>query len=279
METEPQNREMTIRDLMRHTSGLTYGFFGDTPVDKAYRDGGFLSPDLPLDDFVKRLAAVPLLAQPGEKWIYSVSVDVQGYLVEYFSGMKFDAYLEQKIFAPLGMTDTGFYVPEDKKDRFVQIYTFDKNKQLVPASVQDFTQNTTFKSGGGGLVSTTEDYWKFAQMLLGGGQYHGIQLLKPETVELMAQNHLPEQIKGLGGENKVGFGLNFSVLQNQSADSKSGSNGTFAWGGMANTVFWIDPKEELIVLFMTNILPSGVYPFRQDMKDQIYPIVNRSAED
>ncbi|GHF16852.1 serine hydrolase [Kordiimonas sediminis] len=277
MQTEPQARPMTILDLMRHTSGMTYGAFGNTPVDQAYRKAEVLTEDINLQQFVDRVAAIPLLAQPGEKWIYSVSVDVQGYLVELFSGMTLDQYFEEKIFKPLGMKDTGFYVPEEKTDRFVEIYTYDDAGALIPADGPDFTRNFAFKSGGGGLVSTTRDYWKFSQMLLNKGTLGTATVLKPETIDLMVQNHLPAHIKGIAGQDKLGFGLNFSVLQNSPEGSSRGSNGMFAWGGMANTVFWVDPKEQLIALFMTNVLPSQVFPFREELQRLIYPLRDDSA--
>lgn len=274
IKTVPTKREATIRDLMRHTAGLTYGFFGDTPVDRSYRASGMLDPKNDLKKLINQLGKQPLLYQPGEAWVYSLSVDVQGRLVEVLSGMELDAFFEKRIFAPLGMKDTGFYVKPDQKDRFSEIYGIDKEKGLTAYRgdfFQDYMVNPKLLSGGGGLVSTTADYWRFAQMIANGGALDGVQILKPETVSLMADDHLPDTLNGIaGGKAGLGFGLNFAVVKDVAKNGGSGRVGEYFWGGMANTLFWIDPEEEIVALLMTNILPSNVFPLRNDMRKYVY---------
>jgi len=268
MLTEPAAREVTIRDLMRHTAGLSYGVFSETPVDMSYRKNQLIGVDQPLGDWVPRLAEEPLLYQPGGAWVYSLAVDVQGYLVEVLSGQTFDAFLAERLFEPLSMKDTAFYVPEGKVDRFVGIYDFDKEKGLAPTQnplIQDFTKEPLFKSGGGGLVSTTTDYWRFAQMMANGGELDGVRILKPETVELMRTDQLPEGVNGIGGKGVIGFGLDFAVVKNAEAFG-GGNAGEYYWGGMANTVFWIDPVDEVVAIFMANVLPYGAIDPRTPMR-------------
>lgn len=271
MKTVAANRPITIRDLMTHTAGMTYGFFSETPVDMAYRKAGILSYEDTNETFVNKLAKIPLLVQPGTRWIYSVSVDVQGRLIEVLSGKPLDTFLRERVFTPLGMKDTGFYAGPMQKDRLVQVYTINKEKALVPFTewpLPSFTEDPAFKSGGGGLVSTTMDYWKFAQMMLNGGTLDGTRLLKPSTVALMTKDHLPE---GIQTSNKaMRFGLGFAVLKGLPADGSMGNDGEYNWGGMANTVFWIDPKEKIVALFMTNMLPGQLYPFRAEFKKLVY---------
>ncbi|WND02643.1 serine hydrolase domain-containing protein [Temperatibacter marinus] len=274
MKTVDMEREMTVRDLLTHTAGLSYGWFSETPVDMLYRSSELLAPHLSTKEFISRLSKIPLLVQPGSRWIYSVSVDVQGYLIEVLSGMPLDQYLREKIFNPLGMKDTGFHVPEANLDRFVEVYTLDKDKGLIPlpaGTIQDFTKKPAFHSGGGGLVSTTFDYLAFAKMILNKGSHKGKKLLSPETVDLMGQNHLPKGVYA-NPEKTMGFGLGLAVLEGLPADGSKGSNGELNWGGMANTVFWIDPQEDLIAIFMTNMLPFGLLPFREEFKARIYPL-------
>lgn len=272
-ETVPATREITIRDLMRHTAGLTYGVFGDTPVDKSYLKNQLIGVDQPLSEWVPKLARQPLLYQPGAAWVYSLSVEVQGYLVEVLSGQPFDAFLKERLFDPLGMHDTDFYVPADKLDRFVGIYELDDEKKLRASKsklLQDYSINPQFKSGGGGLVSTTADYWKFAQMVANGGSLDGITFLTPQTVAMMARNQLPEALPGIaGGKRGLGFGLDFAVVLDPEKYGNTGEVGEFFWGGMANTVFWIDPTHDIVAILMTNILPSGVYEVRNEMRTYV----------
>lgn len=275
VETVPAKREATIRDLMRHTAGLTYGFFGDTPVDRMYRASGMFAADKDLNQLSVELGKQPLLYHPGEAWVYSLSVDVQGRLVEVLSGMTLDRFFEERIFKPLGMKDTGFQVRKDQLDRFAELYSFDPDGKMVPYRgdmFQDYTAKPSVLSGGGGLVSTTEDYWRFAQMVANGGELDGVRILKPETVALMAKDQLPSNLDGIaGGKQGLGFGLNFAVVKDVKKAGKGyGRVGEFFWGGMANTVFWIDPEEEVVALLMVNVLPSGMLPFRNDMRRLVY---------
>lgn len=278
-ETVAVKREMTIRDLMRHTSGLTYGLFGDSPVDRAYRGAGLFAEGTDLETLVNKLAEQPLLYQPGEAWVYSLATDVLGRLVEVLSGQPLDVFFAERIFKPLGMTDTGFQVRPDQMSRFVELYAVDNEKGLTAYRGDmfvDFTKRPTFLSGGGGLVSTTLDYYKFAQMIANSGTLNGVRLLKKETVDMMRQDQLPDSLNGIaGGKQGLGFGLNFAVVNDVSKLGSAGRKGEFFWGGMANTLFWIDPDEKLVAMMMTNILPSGLYPLRKDMRNFVYGALTR----
>ena len=261
-------RQPTIRDLLRHTAGMTYGVFGNTEVDQKYRELGLLVDHPDLQDFVTKLGQAPLQYEPGSRWHYSVSVDVQGRLVEAVSGMRFGEFLEKRIFAPLGMTDTSFTVPEDKSDRLAQLYSpkgtpegtsawlrRNTSTELVVAQEmanRNFRPGATFESGGGGLVSTSADYLRFAQMMLNGGELDGVRLLSPKTVELMTTDHLGGMSFGRPG---VGFGLGFAVTLDQGELGELGSTGEYNWGGAAGTRFWVDPEEELIGVFMVQSIP------------------------
>jgi len=277
LETEPAKREMTIRDLMRHTSGLSYGLFSDTPVDRAYRGAGLFGPEVDLKTLVNKLAEQPLLYHPGEAWVYSLATDVQGRLIEILSGQSLDTFFETRIFKPLGMKDTGFYVQADQRDRFAEIYALNTEKKLTAYRgdmFADLKEKPTFLSAGGGLVSTTLDYWRFAQMVANGGELGGVRLLKKSTVDMMRQDQLPESLEGIaGGERGMGFGLNFAIVKDIKKGGSKGRSGEYFWGGMANTLFWIDPKEDVVAVLMTNILPSGVYPLRKDMHDFVYDAI------
>jgi CubicO group peptidase (beta-lactamase class C family) len=280
--TEPCARPMTVRDLLTHTSGLTYGFLERTNVDAAYRKLGVGGPAGTLADMVGQLAGLPLEFSPGTRWNYSVSTDVLGYLVEVLSGRSFDRFLEERIFAPLGMTDTAFTVPDDKADRLAASYRRapDKSLELVEAAdASPYRRPRTFFSGGGGLVSTASDYLRFAQMLLNGGVLDGERVLGPRTLALMTQNHLPgaQDLAALATGafsettyDGTGFGLGFWVLLDQARAQSVSSPGEFGWGGMASTVFWVDPAEDLIVLFLTQLTPSGTFDFRGQLRSIVY---------
>ena len=275
LQTVPVKQEATIRNLLTHTAGLTYGVFGNTPIDQLYLKTGIFNPELTLAEQSKLLGGLPLLYQPGEAWVYSLSVDVQGRLIEVLSGQSLGEFFADRIFKPLGMTDTGFYVREDQLDRFVEIYAPDEGQKELIAYRGDFYSDFTVapksESGGGGLVSSTLDYWKFAQMVANGGELNGVRILKESTVDLMRRDHLPGNLNGIaGGTQGLGFGLGFAVVKDVSKQGGKTNAGEFFWGGMANTIFWIDPKDELVAIFMTNILPSGLYPLRNELRDQIY---------
>jgi CubicO group peptidase (beta-lactamase class C family) len=266
LKTAPAKRPITIRDLLRHTAGLTYGFFSETLVDKEYRKAKILS-DLNLSEFVTHLAQIPLAYEPGTRWHYSVSVDVLGRLVEVLSGKSFDQFLQERIFNPLNMQDTGFYVPAAKKDRLAKLYSPTKEGKIKPATIcatrqecverfpdaaPSYLEPPTLLSGGGGLVSTAHDYLLFCQMLLNQGHYDGKRLLSRKTVQLMSSDNLGTIPSAMPG---YGFGLGFAVSRAPGEAGIMGSPGEFNWGGAAGTRFWIDPQEELIGIFMIQILP------------------------
>ncbi|MDB0050302.1 beta-lactamase family protein [Pseudomonadales bacterium] len=266
-QTRKPTRQPTIRDLMTHTAGLTYGVFGNTEVDQAYRKAGLLG-DMDLKEFVTALGKLPLQYDPGSQWHYSVSVDVQGYLVEVLSGMKFSEFLQQRIFGPLDMKDTAFKVNEGNKDRLTQLYKpkgVTADNYFSPATgsgleVADafisagYIYGGKFESGGGGLIATTRDYLRFSQMMLNGGELDGVRILSPKTVDLMTTNHIGDM--GLGfGRKGVGFGLDFAVVLNPGEVGEVSSAGEYNWGGAAGTRFWIDPQEQLIGLFMVQSIP------------------------
>jgi CubicO group peptidase (beta-lactamase class C family) len=270
--TEPTKRPMTVQDLMRHTSGLTYGVFGNTPVDVAYREGGLFDPSKNLEQLSQELAKFPLLYQPGERWVYSLSVDIQGRLIEVLSGKTLDVFFEDHIFKPLGMKDTAFYVAKDKHDRFVELYGIDGKGGMAPYRGDFYLEQhekPAFLSGGGGLVSSTMDYWRFAQMLENGGELNGVRLLSPKTIELMTLDHLPNGVKGMR-DDAQGFGLDFLVVKDVTTLGTSGSVGEYNWGGLANTVFWVDPEEEVVAILMTNVVYQGNLPLREEMRQMVY---------
>jgi CubicO group peptidase (beta-lactamase class C family) len=250
-EHEDPVRPMSVRDLLRHTSGLTYGYFGNTAVDKMYRSRNVLDRQSSLEDMANKLGEIPLLNQPGTKWHYSVSTDVLGYLVQKVSGQSLDVFFEERIFKPLEMKDTAFYVPRRKVDRFAVCYGPKAGGGLrvvdEPLTSRYLTKPALF-SGGGGLVSTARDYMRFCRMLLDKGQLDGARLLKAETVKMMTSNQLPDGVtRGTSG----GFGLGFSV---QTEDGKS-PIGEYGWGGIASTHFWISPKDELAVVALSQRIP------------------------
>ena len=275
---------MRVVDLLRHTSGLTYGLQQRTNVDAAYRKFGFGDPagKGTLEAMIEGLANIPLESSPGEVWNYSVSTDVLGFLVGKISGMPFDQFLHQRIFAPLRMVDTDFHVPAAKAARFAACYMLSADGRM---KLQDdpesspYLKQPSFISGGGGLVSTAADYLRFCRMLLNGGTLDGVRLLSPKTIELMTANHLPggkelpEMSVSLfseAGYSGVGFGLGFAVTTNPARTLIPGSVGDYSWGGMASTYFWIDPREQLIVIFMTQLMPSTIYNLRRELRTLVY---------
>ncbi|MDT8429845.1 MAG: serine hydrolase domain-containing protein [Pseudomonadales bacterium] len=252
--TEEADHPMTIRELMSHTGGLTYGIFSQSKVDEMYVEADMLNTDSTLEDMINKLADIPLRQQPGTQWHYSVSVDVQGYLVEVLSGQRFDEFLQERLFEPLGMHDTGFYVTPEKASRFAQVYGYDENGNLVAqegfGGAQNWLEPVNFLSGGGGLVSSAMDYMRFSQMVLNGGELDGVRILSPMTVALMQRNQLPRGMPDniLGAPGTV-FGLDFAVTANP-VEAETYSKGEFYWGGAAGTWFWIDPVEDLVFVGM-----------------------------
>jgi CubicO group peptidase (beta-lactamase class C family) len=264
-------RQPTIRDLLSHTAGFTDGLFGNTEVDKMYRDAELAMSDIDLAEYVRRLGKIPLQYEPGTRWHYSIATDVLGRLVEVISGQRFGDYLQDNIFTPLGMADTGFTVTEDQWPRVAQLYTpsaantdprtaFLKHrptKTLAEASAkfdESLKPGSPFPSGGGGLVSTIRDYFRCCQMLLNEGEFGRQRLLSPKTIQLMTSNHLA-QTGDVFGRAGTGFGLGVAVSVDQSAIGELGSTGEYNWGGAAGTKFWIDPKEKMIGIFMTQSIP------------------------
>lgn len=239
---------MTMRELMTHSGGLTYGIFGSTAVDKRYTEVNVLDRAQPLQAMIDKLARIPLLFQPGERWHYSVAADVEGYLVEKLSGMPLPEFLERRIFKPLEMKDTAFQVPTEKLARFATFYTYDRDQKLIIHPSEDYTSAPALPMGGSGLVSTASDYLRFCQMLLNGGELGGRRLLSPLTVELMTKNMLPAATKSL--EPGIGFGLGVAIIEDPIAAGGYHGKGTYSWGGAAGTWFWIDPVHDLIVVGM-----------------------------
>jgi CubicO group peptidase (beta-lactamase class C family) len=255
-------RAMTVRDLLSHRSGLTYGVFGSTAVDRMYREANLLSGRGTLADFVDRLALLPLLHHPGERWTYSVSTDVLGRLVEVLSGQPLDEFFRRRILEPLGMRETGFHVPEGSKDRLAVTYEWSAKGVRTIADHPDrsrFTKPATFFSGGGGLVSTSSDYLRFAQMLLNGGELDGVRLLSPKTVSLMTRDHAADATAPADGVqygNGAGFGLGVRVMTDMARAQRIGTEGTYGWGGLASTNFIVDPKEQMVAIIMSQKLPT-----------------------
>jgi CubicO group peptidase (beta-lactamase class C family) len=283
--TVPVERPMTIRDLLSHTSGLTYAHTERTNVDAAYRKLGVADrtrAGYTLRDMVDTLAELPLEFSPGPRWNYSVSTDVVGYLIEVISGQRLDAYLREHVFQPLGMPDTAFVITDDQRARFAANYDrqADGSLRLIDDPAKSVYRDCSFFSGGGGLVSTARDYFRFAAMMLNRGELDGIRLLGRKTVELMTTNHLPKgqdltelAQAGMFTETAyggVGFGLGFSVMQSPARAQIVGTPGEYFWGGAASTAFWIDPVEELIVIFMTQLMPSSSYPLRRELRTLAY---------
>ena len=253
MITEPPGHPMTVRELMSHTGGMTYGIFAQSPVDNMYVEAGMLDTTIPLSEMVARLGKIPLKHQPGSAWEYSVSVDVQGYLVEKLAGQSFGSFLEDRIFTPLGMVDTDFHVPAEKADRFAQMYVNSPASLLTPSEMfpgTDFLIDPILEGGGGGLVSSTMDYMRFSQMLLNGGELDGVRILAPLTVDLMHRDQLPEAVKSIGlGNRGTTFGLDFAIIED-TVEAEGYSEGEYFWGGAAGTWFWIDPVENLVFIGM-----------------------------
>jgi CubicO group peptidase (beta-lactamase class C family) len=290
MATEKPHRPVSMRDMLCHTGGITYGAAlaalgaPDTghPVDKEYARIGVRRGDgEDLKSFVQKLGRVPLRYQPGERWMYSLSTDVCGALVEIISGKRFDKFLEEEIFAPLKMTDTSFTVPREKLNRFAANYRRgpDKKLQLIEDPERSsYLKEPTFFSGGGGLTGTTKDYVRFCEMLRRGGELDGVRILGPRTIELMHRNHLKDgkdlTQMAIGGFSEtanegVGFGLGFAcTLDSVTSGSIVGSD--WYWGGAASTIFWVDAKEDLAVVFMTQLMPSGAFNFRGQLKSIVY---------
>ncbi len=286
--TEPAHRPVSFRDVLSHMAGLTYGgglpgVGIQHPIDQIYRDLKIRSAGTTdsMAEFMDKLSQVPLRYQPGTAWMYSLATDVCGALVEIISGKPFAQYLQATIFDPLGMKDTAFQVALDKQDRFTANYQRGPDKKLKliddPAT-STYLKEPAFKSGGGGLVGTSADYMRFCEMLRRGGELDGHRVIGPRTLEVMHMNHLPggndlTQV-AIGGFSEtanegVGFGLGFASTMDQVKTGTLGA-GDYYWGGAASTIFWVDPKEDLSVVFMTQLMPSGTFNFRGQLKSIVY---------
>jgi CubicO group peptidase (beta-lactamase class C family) len=278
---------MTIRDLLNHTSGLSYQIMERSPVDEAYRLVDIGGPTTTLRDMVDQLASLPLEFSPGTRWGYSVATDVLGHLIELLSGQRFDDYLRTQIFEPLGMTDTGFTVPADKVSRFAANYTrlpgsSDATLMDDPADSR-YTRPQSLLSGGGGLVSTAADYFRFCEMLRRGGALDGKRILGPRTIAYMTANHLPGggDLAGLATAGSfsetrydgIGFGLGFYVIVDPARAQVVTSAGEYGWGGLASTAFWINPADDLTVVFLTQLVPSSTFDFRGQLKAIIHAAI------
>jgi len=277
---EPARREMSVQDLLRHTSGLTYGQFGDSLVKQAYRAANVFDPNQTTAEFVAKLAQLPLQNQPGEVWDYSMSTDVLGRLVEVISGIDLDAFIHARITGPLGMHDTGFMVAQEEADRIAEPQ-IDPATGKRPPMPRDLTLRPNFLSGGGGMVSTAPDYLRFAQMLLNGGELDGARILARKTVELMTSDHLPPHVRFSAStraqfeessptsEFGQGFGLGFCVRKEPGRSPVPGSVGDFYWSGVHGTYFWVDPEEQLIGVLML-CAPELRRHYRALMRQLVY---------
>ena len=302
---EDQTSPMLVKHLFMHTSGLTYGFMNANVVDQEHRNQKIEFPGTAgtLEELVKRLAGIPLIAQPGTRWNYSVSTDVLGRLVEVWSGLSLEAFLKERILEPLGMHDTGFSVTKGNRDRFASLYSplsgadmsnvgkksVSDSRQMKPglklqepAATSRYLKPTKLFSGGGGLTGTIGDYARFCQMLLNGGELDGERLLSPITVNYMRSNQLPDNadMAAMGqpvwsetSYDGIGFGLGFAVVIDPPKASIITSVGEHHWGGAASTFFWIDPQEDLFVVFFTQLMPSSTYPIRRELRTRVYQAI------
>ena len=244
---EPTAHEPTMRELMSHSAGFTYGIFGDTVVDKLYNVAAPLeAPSLQV--FINRVGVLPLLYQPGTKWVYSVSVDIQGYLVEKLSGKTFPEFLRTRLFEPLGMKDTAFYVPKEKLPRTATVHAWDKEKNALVKAEPITTTPPGMPSGGGGLYSTAADYFRFAQMLLNGGQMDGTRYVRAASIDMMRTNQLADTVtaSNFGPSRPMSFGFDFAIVQDPAAAKRPVGKGTYWWLGVAGTWFWIDPENDVV---------------------------------
>lgn len=293
-ETRAPARAMTIRDVLMHTSGLVQRGSG-SPIAELYDRAGFVGSDtqFSLAEMVKKLGQIPLYCDPGSEWNYGMSTDIVGYLCEVLSGQTLDVYLKEHIIDPLGMVDTGFTVPQASLDRFAACYKRDERSSLIEStgkhySLQDSPAESPYLgprpylSGAGGLVTTASDYMQFCRMLLNGGTLDGERILGPRTVEFMQMNHLPTggDLASMGqpqfGESTmegIGFGLGFAVLLDPTKAQLLGTPGEAYWGGAASTAFFVNPEEDLALVFLTQLLPSSSYPVRRELRIATYQAI------
>jgi CubicO group peptidase (beta-lactamase class C family) len=276
----PQNPPMTIHHLLTHTAGLSYGFFLDSPIDEMYRNSIFRSESATLEEKITGMAELPLRFQPGSAWNYSIATDVCGYLVQLLADMPFEEYLATEIFQPLGMIDTAFHVSTDKLDRFAKLYqylpqngSFREYKGAPNIPFHDYCKPARAPSGGGGLVSTTADYWRFANMLLNDGALNDVRIIGRKTLAFMTRNHIrPELLPLAIGPAPLpgrGFGLGFDVVMDAAQTGVLNSDGNYGWSGAAATNFWVDRQERLVGIIMTQLMDNMLL-FQQDFRALTY---------
>jgi CubicO group peptidase (beta-lactamase class C family) len=280
---EDPERPPTIHDLFQHTAGFTYGIFGDTAVDKMYRESELTDYDAKLPDLVDKIAGIPLLFQPGTQYEYSVAVDIQGYIIEVLTGMDAGTFIRKRVLDPLDMDETMTWVAPAQADRFASVHTHDEDGNLIAysdelypdISVNNFLRKPSYFSGGAQFVSTGDDYWRFAQMLLNGGVFNGTRILARPTVEMMTSNRLPESIPNRRIAPGWGFGINMSVVTDPTLIDVPRSLGEFRHGGLASTVFWVDPVEDVVVVMLSQYLPSA----HSDYEDLLHRLVRAAITD
>jgi CubicO group peptidase (beta-lactamase class C family) len=281
LQLEDLSRVPTLRELVTHSAGFGYGLNEDNPVDKAYSQSNFMR-SANTAEAIQRIAKLPLASQPGLHWRYSAAVDVQGYIVERISGLSLADFMQTRIFGPLKMNDTAFYVPAAKKDRLVAMKKYDpRSKSLVePSGVLnfDFSQPPGTASGGAGLVSTASDYLRFVQMLANGGELDGVRLLAPGTVRLLASNHLAEDIRAKPAEafsaaTGTGYGVDVSIVLDPVKAGTLQGEGTYSWGGAAGTWFWVDPKNDVVLVGMMQVLDRWIDPQLKDFDKDVASLV------
>lgn len=274
----PAKTPLTIQHILTHTSGMTYGNPEGTPVDRQYHEADLHNKRRTLEDVVKQIASLPLRFHPGSKWHYGMSTDVVGRLVEVLSGQSLADFIEQQICQPLGMVDTAFHIEPSKTNRFATLYHVTPENPLAvldEAETSGYLPPVTMHSGGGGMISTIGDYYRFAQCLANKGELDGVRILGRKTVERMRQNHLPPALLPVRFEFSepyygLGFGFGVSPMLDITQSGIMGSNGDHGWGGYAETVFWIDPQEDMIVINMTQCIPSGYHPIRKLLRSAVY---------
>jgi CubicO group peptidase (beta-lactamase class C family) len=287
----PAVRDITYRDLLTHTSGLAFGFMINHPVDQMYVNQGIdyiwlngRPKDPPtLAEMTDRAGALPLMAQPGQAWNYSIATDIIGRLVEIHAGMPFERFMAERITGPLGMADTGFHVPDHSRPRFAANYIPDGKggmKLFDDPATSQYLVPPPLPCGAGGLVSTAPDYLRFCRMMLNKGELDGVRLLGRKTVELMTMNHLGGDMASMGmprfsesNYEGIGFGLGFSIMLDPARAQIAGTPGEYAWGGAASTAFWCDPREDLAVIMLTQLLPSSTYPIRKELRVLAYQAI------
>lgn len=287
MELVAPTREPTMRELLNHSAGFGYGLSGNDPVNTAFRDLGVLASE-DLDDLIAKVSEIPLLFEPGERWSYSISVDIQGYIVQRLSGMRFGDFLEQKVFAPLAMSDTRFFVKAEDVDRFAEVHNWDSERnRLVQrphrSDRPSYLDPERLESGGGGLVSSTHDYARFLQMLVNEGELEGERLLTPESIRIMRTNSLRDDLNLRGsltseGQPGQGFGVDFAVITDPEKAGSRNSPGTYYWGGAAGTWFWVDPVEDMFWLGMIQA-QGATRPGAADMRGIAADIIYDSLQD